>query len=47
MIKKINNNAYKFDLLGKYSVSATFNVADLTPFDVSDGDSRTDILKEM
>jgi hypothetical protein len=32
--KKINNNAYKVDLLGEYEVSATFNVFDLSLFDV-------------
>ena len=32
--KKINNNAYKVDLLGEYEVSATFNVSDLSLFDV-------------
>ena len=32
MVSKINDNAYKLDLQGKYNVSATFNVADLSPF---------------
>ena len=32
----INDNAYQLDLPGKYNVSATFNVSDLSPFDVGD-----------
>lgn len=32
VVSKINDNAYKLDLQGKYNVSATFNVADLSPF---------------
>ena len=34
--KRINDNAYKLDLPGKYDVSATFNVTDLSSFDVGD-----------
>ncbi|KAH9744243.1 Endonuclease [Citrus sinensis] len=30
----INDNAYKLDLPSEYNVSATFNVSDLSPFDV-------------
>ena len=33
------------DLLGEYNISATFNVYDLSPFDVGD-DSRTKPFKE-
>ena len=40
-----NDNAYKLDLLGEYNISATFNVYDLSPFDVGD-DSRTKPFKE-
>jgi hypothetical protein len=35
-VERINDNAYKLDLPGEYGVSATFNVADLSPFDVVD-----------
>ena len=36
VLECINDNAYKLDLPGEYSVSATFNVSDLFPFDVRD-----------
>jgi len=45
VLERINNNAYKLDLPGEYSVSATFNVSDLSPFD-ADFDSRTNPLEE-
>lgn len=32
MLERINDNAYKIELPGHYNVSATFNVADLSPF---------------
>ena len=39
VLERINDNAYKLDLLGEYNISATFNVSDISPFDVGD-DSR-------
>jgi hypothetical protein len=39
-VERINDNAYKLDLLGEYGVNASFNVTDLSPFDVVD-DLRT------
>uniref|UniRef100_A0A2N9FMT4 Integrase catalytic domain-containing protein n=1 Tax=Fagus sylvatica TaxID=28930 RepID=A0A2N9FMT4_FAGSY len=36
ILEKINDNAYKVDLPGEYKVSATFNVSDLSPFDVGE-----------
>ena len=38
-------NAYKLDLSGEYNVNATFNVANLSPFDVGD-DVRTNTSLE-
>ena len=32
VLKKIIDNAYKLELPGHYNVSATFNVADLSPY---------------
>ena len=47
MLERISNNAYKIDLPGEYNVSATFNVSDLSPFDVGDPfDSRTNPFEE-
>ncbi|KAH9686182.1 Endonuclease [Citrus sinensis] len=44
-VARINDNAYKLDLPGEYNVSATFNVSDLSPFDVGD-DWRTNPFEE-
>jgi len=32
-LERINDNAYKVELPGDYGVSATFNVADLSPYE--------------
>ncbi|XP_071923187.1 uncharacterized protein [Coffea arabica] len=32
VLQRVNDNAYKLELPGEYNVSATFNVADLSPF---------------
>ncbi|KAH9769333.1 Endonuclease [Citrus sinensis] len=45
VLEWINDNAYKLDLPGEYNVSATFNVSDLSPFDVDD-DLRTNPFQE-
>jgi hypothetical protein len=45
ILEKINDNAYKVDLPGEYNVSATFNVSDLSPFDVGE-DSRSNPFEE-
>ena len=45
VLKRINDNADKLDLPGKYDVSATFNVTDLRPFDVGD-DLRANPFQE-
>jgi len=39
----INDNAYKVDLPSEYNVSVTFNVTDLSLFDVGD-DSRLNLF---
>ncbi|GJU19185.1 RNA-directed DNA polymerase [Tanacetum coccineum] len=40
VLKRINDKAYKIELPGHYNVSATFNVADLSPYE---GDSDDDV----
>ncbi|GKU99802.1 hypothetical protein SLEP1_g12593 [Rubroshorea leprosula] len=45
VIARINDNAYKLELPGEYNVSATFNVSDLSPFDVGH-DLRTNPFEE-
>ena len=45
VIARVNDNAYKLDLPGEYNVSATFNVADLSPFN-AESDSRTNLFEE-
>jgi len=46
ILERINDNAYKVDLLGEYGVSATLNVSDLTLFDGGD-DSRLNPSEEI
>ena len=47
VMERINDNAYKLDLKGESNVNATFNVADLVPFDFDVGfDSRMNLLEE-
>ena len=45
VLERINDNAYKLDLPSEYNISATFNVFDLSPFDVGD-DSRMNPFEE-
>ena len=45
MLERINDNAYKIDLPGEYNVSATFNVSDLSLFDVG-SDSRLNLFED-
>jgi hypothetical protein len=45
ILERINDNAYKVDLPGEYGITATFNVYDLTLFNVGD-DSRSNPFKE-
>ena len=42
VLKRINDNAYKWELPGEYNISTTFNVFDLSPFD----DSRMNPFEE-
>ncbi|XP_040955924.1 uncharacterized protein [Gossypium hirsutum] len=45
VLERINDNVYKIYLPSEYGVSASFNVADLSPFDIGD-DSRTNRFEE-
>ena len=45
IIERINDNAYKVDLLGEYGVSVTFNVSNLSLFYIGD-DSRLNPFHE-
>ncbi|GKG23564.1 hypothetical protein Tco_0391600, partial [Tanacetum coccineum] len=42
VLKKINDNTYKIKLPGHYNVSATFNVANLSPYN-GDSDNEPDL----
>ncbi|WZY99291.1 hypothetical protein YC2023_071620 [Brassica napus] len=44
--KRINDNAYKLDLQGKYDISDSFNVTDLIPFVAEEPDLRTNPFQE-
>lgn len=44
IIEMINNNTYKMDVLDEYGVNATFNIFDISLFDVGD-DSRRNPFK--
>ena len=47
VLERINDNAYKIELPEDYSVSTTFNVADLTPyFGLEESESRTTPFQE-
>ncbi|KAI3472896.1 hypothetical protein Pfo_030916 [Paulownia fortunei] len=46
VVECINDNAYKLELPGEYGVSASFNVSDLSPFDVGDEDLRINPFQE-
>ncbi|GKA39416.1 hypothetical protein Tco_0731967, partial [Tanacetum coccineum] len=41
VLKQINDNAYKIELPGHYNISATFNVANLSPY-INSSDDETD-----
>ena len=45
VLERVNDNAYKLDRPGEYGVSATFNIAHLSPFDAG-SDSRTNPFEE-
>jgi hypothetical protein len=48
VLERINDNAYKVDLLGEYNVSGTFNVVDLSPYIIdSDNDNDTSEVEEV
>ena len=42
---RINDNAYKLNLPSEYNISVTFNVSDLSPFNVGN-DSRKNPFEE-
>ncbi|XP_027348787.1 uncharacterized protein LOC113860563, partial [Abrus precatorius] len=47
VLERINDNAYKIELPGEYNVSSTFNVSDLSLFDVDgESDLRTNPSQE-
>ncbi|CAA7026137.1 unnamed protein product [Microthlaspi erraticum] len=44
--RRINNNSYQIDLQGKYNISSSFNVTDLSPFLADEPDLRTNPFQE-
>ena len=47
VLERINEYAYKIELSGEYNVSTTFNLSDLTLFDVDgEADLRTNTFEE-
>ncbi|WZZ64683.1 hypothetical protein YC2023_076053 [Brassica napus] len=46
ILKKINDNAYQLDLQGKYDISSSFNVSDLSLFLVDDPDLWSNPFEE-
>ena len=47
VLDRINDNAYRLELPGKFQVSQTFNVTDLSPYIADDGDVlRTEPVQE-
>ena len=44
--RRINNNAYELDLPPSYNISNSFNVCDLSPFDVGFKNSWSNSLQE-
>ncbi|GJW17684.1 RNA-directed DNA polymerase [Tanacetum coccineum] len=47
VLKRINDNAYKIELPCEYNVSATFNVADLSPFVTDDQSGESGELENV
>ena len=45
VLECINDNAHKLDLPDKYNISATFNIIDLSHFDLDDN-LRTNLFEE-
>jgi len=46
VIRRINDNAYELDLPPSYNISNSFNVCDLSPFDVGFKNSWSNSLQE-
>ena len=46
ILRKINDKAYQLDLQGKYDISSSFNVSDLSPLLVDDPDLWTNPFEE-